>query len=237
MSEPAENPIENPSEHTGTQHTGSQYTQTGGKRPWFKIVLMAIGGAVVGLAGIVTFTIVMEGREGLMGGNENKPPMEPQLSATEIITQEFEGKIETAPVDPESLTQPALELPTTAELGSRDFIEPSERETAAVDKSPLQLKLDKGASKVSKNLDKKKVMGLLAKKLGDGCQPALPEGTSSVKAEIKVSSKGAISNIKVTPREAEAELAKCMRKKLGEAKDLKPKNKKTAKITVQFEVK
>jgi len=108
------------------------------------------------------------------------------------------------------------------------------RKLASIDKTVLTL--DKAGIKVSKNLDKKKVTELLSKKL-DTCHPKVPEKTKSLKAEIKLSKTGGISNIKVTPSSAEKELAKCMRAKLGDAKALKPKDKSVAQVTVQFKIK
>lgn len=252
---------ENQNENTNTQAgmTASELTGVPVKRSWLKLFFIGMGSAIVGLTGLVAVTLFLEGKEGFLG-HEQAPaaPVKPPPTATEILTEEMAGKIETAPVNAEALTQPPeVELPTTAELESRDFDEAvkdfddedgakdkkgknkkdkkSERKLASVDKSPLKLTFDKGASKVSKNLDKKKVLSLLEKKLD--CHPKLPHDTKSVKAEIKLSKSGDISNIKVTPGSAEKELAKCMRKKLGDSKVLKPKNKSVAQITVQFKLK
>jgi hypothetical protein len=236
------------------------------KKRWLKLALISLGGAVFGLLGLAIFTVMTEGKEALLGPEKTEEISQgPPLSATEIIAQEMSGKIETiSTVDVEALTQPPdVVLPTLAELESRDFDEAAKdfevddkkskkgdkvaskkakdgkpgRNLASVDKSPLQLKFDKAGSKISKNLDKGKVMSLLAKKLDNSCQPTLPPNTKSVRAEIKVSKTGSIANIKVSPSSAEPELAKCMRKKLGDAKALKPKNKDVAQITVQFKVK
>ena len=69
------------------------------------------------------------------------------------------------------------------------------------------------------------------------CATKWPDQTKVLKAEIRLSKTGSISNIKVTPSAAEADLAKCLRKKIGTNKVLRPKNKAVAQITVQFKIK
>lgn len=196
----------------------------------------------------VTVKLIIEGPAGFIDRDHAAAePAKPPPTATEIIAMEFAGKIDTAPVTPEQLAQPpASAIPIYSEE-SRDFEEvrqepeqadkKAERKPAAVDKSVLALSFDKAGSKVSKNLDKKKVMQLLAKKLDKSCSPKLPDNTKSLKAQISLTKTGGIANIKVTPSAAEAELAKCMREKLGDDKALKPKNKAVAQITVQFKIK
>jgi hypothetical protein len=244
-------------ENTSTQITttlyGSEYTQfLPTKRSWLRLFMIAMGTAVVGLVILAGLSLLLEGPEGMLSEiyPQKVESEAPPASATEIIAQEFSGKIEEIEkIDPSSLAEP-LEpaLPLLADAEPRDAEEEKEQKTdskksspgrkiASIDKAPLKLEFDKGASKVSKNLEKGKVLGLLAKKIDDNCQPKLPSGTKSVKAEMKISKTGSISNIKVTPSAAESELAKCMRKKLGDAKALKPKDKKTASVTVHFKLK
>lgn len=227
--------------------------------PKWKKVLISLGLGVLLLVGIVVVKLGYEGSGGFLdrGSSSSEAQKAPQ-SAAEIIAQEFAGKIETQKVKADQLAAPPPgSLPFDNVAESREFEDEkksedkdedsapvdnkskkSGRKIASVDKSAAaQLAFDKGGSKVSKNLDKKKVLDLLAKKLDKSCSPKLPDKTKSVKAEVKLSKSGGISNITVTPGSAEKELAKCMREKLADAKALKSKNKSVAQITVHFKVK
>lgn len=222
-----------------------------------KIILMSFAGVLLLLVVGIAVKLIFEGTDGFMDRDhaaveEAKPPP----TAAEIIATEFSGKIVTSVVKPEELAEPPPgAIPSASDHESREIDEAvasapeakpkeeknQERKPASTekikDKPNHALAFDKSGSKVSKNLDKKKVMRLLAKKLDKSCSPKLPGKTKSLKAEISLSKTGSIANIKVTPSAAEAELAKCMRKKLGDDKALKPKNKAVAQITVQFKIK
>ncbi len=222
-----------------------------------KIILMSSLGVLLLLVVATSVKLIFEGADGFIDRDskateEAKPPP----TATEIIAMEFSGKIETAPVKPEELAEPAPgAIPSASDHESREIDEvvasaPTEKpkDEKKMDRKPTAtekikdkpnhaLAFDKSGSKVSKNLDQKKVMQMLAKKLDKSCSPKLPDKTKSLKAQISLSKTGSIANIKVTPSAVEAELAKCMRKKLGDDKALKPKNKAVAQITVQFKIK
>jgi hypothetical protein len=189
---------------------------------------------------------------------------EPPKTATEIIAQEFSGEIQkgyepplgAADVKP-MIPRNDPSLPDLDEEEEKNDDKNKEAATApaksvaaksarkpastpvvaaAAKSTSLKFTLDKSAVKVSKNLDKKKVVSYLGDKLNKAnCWPSELAKAKSVKAVINISKTGSLGKIQVTP--SESKIASCLKQKLGpSAKVFKTKNKAVAEITLHLKV-
>lgn len=189
----------------------------------------------------------------------------PPKTATEIIAQEFSGEIEKGSEPPLGAAEAKPNIPRN-DPSLPDLREDEEQEkekeadatpakpatgksprkpasppviAAAAKTSTVKLTLDKSAVKVSKNLDKKKVVSYLGEKLNKAtCWPSDAAKAKTIKAVINISKTGSLGKIHVSAGDkGEGKIASCLKQKLGTtAKVFKPKNKTVAEITLHLKV-